>query len=118
MKRPQPLAADVRRRTRSPRLVHPPIHDAGRARLLPSRDQTGSFGSAGASPYQVKMKMPGHRPSFLLTSAATVVAGGIPGRFQIGLPSAPSYTAPMLARACSAAVNGIEAYAVEVEVNS
>ncbi len=49
----------------SPR--HPPIHDAGRARLLPSRDQTGSFGSAGASPYRVKVKMPGHRPSFLLT---------------------------------------------------
>ena len=39
-------------------------------------------------------------------------------QFQIGLPPAPSYTAPMLARACSAAVNGIEAYAVEVEVNS
>ncbi len=49
----------------------PPMHDAGRARLLPSLGQTGGFGSAGASPYRVKMKMPGHRPSFLLTSAAT-----------------------------------------------
>src|SRR6266540_2970996 len=41
-----------------PRPVRPPIHDAGRARLLPSRDQTGSFGSAGASPYRVKMRCP------------------------------------------------------------
>jgi len=53
----------------------PPIHDAGRARLLPRRDQTGSFGSAGASPYRVNMKMPGHKPSFLLASAATDRSG-------------------------------------------
>jgi len=37
-----------------------------------------------------------------------------------GLQSVPrrSYTRPMLAKVCSAAVNGIEAYPVEVEVNA
>jgi hypothetical protein len=39
-------------------------------------------------------------------------------KFLIALAPSLAQNAPMLAKVCSAAVNGIEAYPVEVEVNA
>jgi hypothetical protein len=51
------------------------------------------------------------------------IAGGLAGLMQqcisaLHFPASSPITVPMLAKVCSAAISGIEAYPVEVEVNA